>query len=263
MKTLVHVMMSALLLIFPITEVAAQQAVLIEARNLAYNANYRNDQAGLRSAIEMLQPLAEAQQEDAYANYYLSWAYWALSASQVQGNDTTSALESAILAVDHARLGLSARDSDPEFHTALANALIVVAVLDRSQFSKVSLELMTARRRALELGPDNPRTVLMDAGMIFNTPPEVGGGQEPGLARWQKALSMFEAESNATTADTVAPRWGHALALGWLANLYLGMTPPQKDSARRAAESALRMRPDFWFVREQVLPRLRESGTER
>ena len=44
MKTPVHVMMSLLLLISPITEAAAQQAVLIEARNLAYNANYRNDQ---------------------------------------------------------------------------------------------------------------------------------------------------------------------------------------------------------------------------
>jgi tetratricopeptide (TPR) repeat protein len=247
---------AALMLPSPLTEAASPRALLIEARNLAYDGNYRNDQAGLRSAIATLDPLAKTT-EAAYAYYYLSWTYWALAASQVQQQEVRGALESANLAVEHARSGLAARDQDPEFYTALANALIVVAVLDRTRFSEVAPELAAVRRKALQLGPNNPRTVLMDAGMIFNTPPAIGDQRERGLARWQEALRLFEVEAALTTTDTIAPRWGHALAYGWMASLYLRLSPPQKQQAQEAVDVALRMRPDFWYVREQVLPQLR------
>ena len=234
------------------------RSVLIDARNLAYDANYRNDQAGLRAAIAAMQPLVRPDSSDApYANYYLSWAYWALAASQYEAQDVAGAVESGTLAARHARAAVAARDADPEFYTALVNALIVVAVLDRAQFDRMAAEIRPARAKALELGPENPRVVLMDAGMIFNNPPERGGGQQKGLARYEEALRLFEAEATTKAADPLAPRWGHTLAYGWLAPVYLTITPPQKEKARAAAETALRMRPDFWYVRERVLPRLR------
>ena len=40
-----------------IGEPESPRAILIEARNLAYDANYRNDQAGLQLAIAALEPL--------------------------------------------------------------------------------------------------------------------------------------------------------------------------------------------------------------
>lgn len=237
-------------------EAAGPRAVLIEARSLAYDANYRNDQAGLRSAIAALQPLVSAAEVAPYAHYYLSWTYWALAASQVQAGDRPGALESGRQAVDHARAGLAARATDPEFQTALVNALVVVGFLDRPGFAAVMPELTAARKRALELGPANPRVVMMDAGAIFNSPPESGGSMERGLARWREALALFEAESKADSVDPIAPRWGHALAQGWIATMYLRMTPPKRENAREAAEAALRMRPDFWWVRDQVLPKV-------
>ncbi len=262
MSTRLHrlslIVVIALVLAWPVTEAAGPRARLLEARDLAYDANYRNDQAGLRSAIAALQPVTKAANESADAHYYLSWTYWALTASQVQEKDMAGGLESAKLALDHARVGLTSRDKDPEFHTALANALIVVGILDRSQFKQVFAELADVRAKALELGPANPRVVIMDAGIIFNTPVEAGGNPERGIARWQEALKLFEAEANTKAVDPLAPRWGHALAYGWMATLYLRLTPPQKDKAREAAETALAMRPDFWWVRDQVLPQLRE-----
>jgi len=234
------------------------RAVLIEARNLAYDANFRNDQAGLRSAISALQDVPADAPDSAYANYYLSWAHWALVMSQAQANEMDAALESANRSLQYARAGAAAREADPEFQTVLANAMIAVAVLDKPRFAAIAKELAGVRRRAIELGPKNPRVVMMDASMIFNNPPETGGSKERGLARWQEALELFEAESRATAIDPVAPRWGYALAHGWLATMYLAMAPPQKENARRAADAALRMRPDFWWVRDQVLPKLRE-----
>lgn len=234
------------------------RALVIEARNLAYDANFRNDQTGLRSAIAALQPLVSDADVGAYANYYLSWTYWALAASQVEAKDVPGAIASGTLSAEHARRGLAVRERDPEFLTALVNGLIVVAVLDKAQFQAAAAEIRPVRKKALELGAANPRVVMMDAGMLFNNPPSVGGGQDKGLARWKEALTLFEVESKMTAADPIAPRWGHALAHGWLASMYLALTPPQKENARIAAETSLRMRPDFWWVRERVLPRLRE-----
>jgi hypothetical protein len=48
------------------------------------------------------------------------------------------------------------------------------------------------------------------------------------------------------------------LYYGWAASLYLNMAPPQRARAKRAIDTALAMRPDFWYVRERLLPKLRE-----
>src|SRR5688500_2544141 len=209
------------------------RGILIEARNLAYDANYRNDQAGLKAAIAAIQPLATSKDVAAYANYYLCWTYWSLSGSQFQAGDVKSALESGKLAEQHGRAGLTLRPKDPEFQAILANALITVMILDRPRFEKVFPEVKGLRRSALDFAPANPRVILLDAGMIFNDPAEERG-KERALARWLEMLPLFDAEAAERSVDPLVPRWGHALAYGWLSSLYLRMTPPQKTEARAA-----------------------------
>jgi hypothetical protein len=234
---------------------AGPRAVLVEARGLAYDAFYRNDQSGLRAAIEAMQPLTSGPVRS-HAHYYLSWAHGALSTSQFVAKDTKNAADSANRALEHARQALVGREADPEFQVALANALIGVMLLDRPRFASVYEELKRVRQKALELGPKNPRVILMDSGIIFNDPSETDG-QQRGVARVEEALRLFEAESEERTLDPLAPRWGHAPAYAVLANFLGRLKPPQNDKARQAAESALSMRPDYWFVREQVLPSLK------
>jgi hypothetical protein len=124
-------------------------------------------------------------------------------------------------------------------------------------FRVVAAELTQARRRALELGPSNPRVVQLDAGMIFNTPTQFGGSQERGLQRWAEAIELFNNEARSADSSSLKPQWGRALAYGWLSELYLSMTPTRTAEARIAASTALSLRPDFWYVKERVLPRLK------
>jgi hypothetical protein len=234
------------------------KGMLIEARNLAYDANYRNDQAGLRAAIAAIEPLVKDPELEAYAHYYLSWTYWSLTASQIDAKDMTAALESANRAVTHARASVTRRGRDADFQTMLANALIAAGIVDRERFKEIWAELATVRKRAVELGAANPRTVMMDAGMIYWAPPEQGGGRDKGVARWEEAERLFAREADEASVNPLAPRWGQALYYGWAASLYLNTTPPQRARAQRAIDTALAMRPDFWYVRERLLPKLRE-----
>jgi hypothetical protein len=234
---------------------AGSRGILIEARALAYDANYRNDQSGLRAAIDALTPLADGSSvENAWAHYYLSWAYWSLAGSQIQARDNAAALVSGRHALQHARAASAIRGPDSEIQTMLANALVAVAILDRSELETLLPQIVAARQQALDLGPANPRAALFDAGFVFNTP---GGDRARAVARVAEALALFDAEANAAAADPIAPRWGHALAYGAMATMCLGLTPARKDQAREAAAAALGMRPDFWYVREQILPQLR------
>jgi tetratricopeptide (TPR) repeat protein len=238
---------------------AGSRETLIESRTKAYDANFRNDQKALGEAIAELTKLTDHAEVGAFASYYAAWAEWALGASHFASGERSDAIRAGERAVKHARNSVAKRPDLADFHTMLTNALITVVVLDRSQFETFAGEIRNARLKALELGPHNPRVVMMDAGMIFNNPPERGGGLEKGRDRWLEAIKLFELESKMPETDPLLPRWGYALAYGWLADLYLAMKPPQTDAARKAAETALAMRPDFWYVREKVLPKLKHD----
>jgi tetratricopeptide (TPR) repeat protein len=230
---------------------------LLAARERAYVANFRNDLACLKDSIQVFTRLAADDAVAPFARYYSGWAKWALAASQFAGGDVKGAIESGEASAADMRAALALRSDLSDFHTGLANALIVVGSLDPSRFPALITEVVSARRSALELGPSNPRALLMDAGIIFNTPPQRGGDQQKGIDRWLEAIRLFEEERRTPPANALMPDWGLPLAYGWLSQLYLNATPPRVEEARKAAETALTLRPDFWFVREQILPKLR------
>jgi hypothetical protein len=100
---------------------------------------------------------------------------------------------------------------------------------------------------------------MMHAGMIFNIPPERGGDQRKGIERWLEAMALFEAEAATAAVDDREPRWGRELAYGWLAGLYLRLSPPDIAKAREAAAKAQLIRPDFWWLNTQILPKLKDA----
>src|SRR4029078_1256842 len=99
-----------------------------------------------------------------------------------------------------------------EFQTMVANAMIGQAVIDSARFQALVPEIAAARKKAIELGPRNPRAVMMEAGMIFNIPPERGGSQDKGIARFLEALAFFDEEAAVTAADDLEPPLGRARA---------------------------------------------------
>jgi hypothetical protein len=230
---------------------------LIDARARAYTAAFQNDAAGLREAIEKLEPLTEDQTVGHRALYYAGWAEWAISWTDFQEKRMGDALATSDRAAGYARRALERGDSDPEVMNLLINAMITSSVLDPARMKTQAKEITDLRRKVLELAPTNPRVVMMDAGMIYNRPPEYGGSREKGLQRFLEAIALFDAEAKTPNPDPLYPAWGRELAYGWLPELYLGLEPPQIDKAREAAKRALMMRPDFWYVKEQVLPKLR------
>ena len=226
---------------------------LLAAKQAAYDANFRNDARGLQAAAAKLDPLAADRKLGAFALYYAGWTRWSLAAAQLQANQRDEAVASLTRSVEDLEKAVALLPDNAEFQSQLASSLISLAVADATKLAQILPEVAKHRKRALELAPASPRVVMMDAGMIFYTPAQYGGSQEKGIARWLEALRLFEAER---IEDAVQPDWGRALAYGWLANLYLQMKPPRTAEAKEMADRALALRPDFWYVKTQVLPKL-------
>lgn len=233
--------------------------LLIAARARAYDATARNDAAGLQRALAAFETLAAQDNPGPWPSYYASWSAWNLAASYLQANDPPAAKAALETAVRHARRAVALDAGSAECQNMLANAMIGLAVTDRTQFQTLAAELTGVRAKALELGPRNPRVVMMHAGMIFNIPPENGGDQRKGIARWLEAIALFDEEAATPPGDEREPRWGRDLASGWLSGLYLRLTPPDLAKAREAADRGLLLRPDFWWLRHVVLPKLKDA----
>jgi tetratricopeptide (TPR) repeat protein len=234
-------------------QAAKPREKLLAAKKAADDANFQNDQKGLRAAAAKLDALTTDRKLAALAFYYAGWTRWSLAGAQLQANEKDDAIASLNRSVEDLRKALALAPDNPEFQGQLAWTLISLGVVDGTKMAQVLPEYAKLRKRALELAPTSPRLVMMDASMIFNTPAQYGGSQEKGVERWLEAIRLFEAEH---VEDALQPDWGRALSYGWLANTYLQMNPPRTAEAKEMAERALALRPDFWFVKTQILPKV-------
>jgi hypothetical protein len=237
----------------PVADVRSQ---LVAAKAALYDSNFRNDRQGLHAGIDHAIGISQNESVRPMALYYAAWGEWAASHSYLQAGDLKGAVASLARSEQHARAGLALRPDDPEFMIMLADALIWRIVAEPQGMAARAPEVQVLRARALQVAPDNPRGIIMDAGLLFNTPPERGGGREKGLTRWQHAIDVLEREATLPSGDALRPDWGLALAYAWVCDLYLGMRPRQIEDARVAARKALQLRPDFWSVSEVVMARL-------
>ncbi len=105
-------------------------------------------------------------------------------------------------------------------------------------------------QRAEHVLPDSPRTLFYRGTSLYNTPPMFGGDLDKATARLQAAVDAFG------KADPAAPgpHWGLASTLTWL-----GMAKQKAGdlaAARAAWEAALKLEPDYGWVKFGLLPSL-------
>jgi len=106
-------------------------------------------------------------------------------------------------------------------------------------------------RKALKLAPENPRVVYLDAVSKNFTPAMFGGSKEKAINGLYRAGELF---AKWQSSDPLAPDWGHAECYAWLGRI---LTEQNKFSEARAAyEKSLTLRPNYAWVKYELLPRL-------
>jgi tetratricopeptide (TPR) repeat protein len=243
-------------------ESARTQVVTIVAQ--IQRADYEGDRAALKRLHEQLAPSAKNQELASRVLYWQGFALWRraingfndkVDAAELQG-DLQTALDEFDEAtrIDHA------------FVDAKVGALSCAGLLAYSTRHEDTPSAKTteqrARTRALwtELqveAPDNPRFLWVEGPILWNVPPQYGGGQPKAIETYEKGLTLIRAQKAA--GNSLDPSWGEPELFMSLAWSKLNQITPETNAAEQDADSALKLIPYWHYVRDILLPQIREA----
>jgi hypothetical protein len=110
--------------------------------------------------------------------------------------------------------------------------------------------------------PDNPRLLWVIGANLWSTPAELGGGQEAALTIYQRGLLAARSQKKVKN-DALDPSWGEPELLMNLAWSNLNRTTPDLDAAEEYACSALALVPYWHYVRDILIPQIRDAKAKR
>jgi hypothetical protein len=110
--------------------------------------------------------------------------------------------------------------------------------------------------------PDNPRLLWVLGPILWNVPPDRGGGQDKAIGAYKKGLEAARKIKGAHR-DSLEPSWGEPELLMNLAWANLNQITPDLKAAEEYAESALELVPYWHYVRDILMPQIRNAKGTR
>lgn len=226
------------------------------AKREALDADLRADWDALLNARERFARLPDTGDAAPVKQYYLGYVDWRLGSLVYVAVGNPAMLPLISRAVEELSKSATLQPASADTQALLASLSGISIGLDRTRAATMGPVSKAAWAAALDLGKDNPRVQLLRAMTEFFAPPEFGGDREGGVARWKRAIELFDQEAKATL-DPVAPTWGRAEASAWLGGAYLTINRP--GDAVMPLERAVSLRPDFWWAARAALPQAKRQ----
>jgi len=228
-------------------------------------ADYEGDRAALKRLHSALTPFAEIRDLAVRVQYWQGFAMWRraingfndkVAAAELQADLTTALDEFDQVAA-----------KEPTFVDAKIAALSCMGLLTFSVHQqepgspRVQEFITKARQLRKEIeavSPDNPRLQWVLGPMVWNTPPEHGGGQVKAIEMYEKGLETIR-NSRTPTPDPLTPSWGEPELLMSLSWSNLNRTSPDLNAAQQEASSALELVPYWHYVRDILMPQIQSA----
>ena len=232
----------------------ARKLVALEAE--AMSADYRGDLEELARLRDTAAALAADPRHGYLARYWSGYASWRLAINGANGKlgaeELRTHLERAAAEME------AAIASRPDFADGYAAASGIHQWLVRfypgdPATGKLHLDRgLETLKRGLELAPDNPRVLWMQAAVYLFAPPSLGGDRPRALETYTRMVEV----APPTDPTSPLPDWGKPEALMSLAYAHLHSAPPDLDAAEREARAALALQPEWSYVRDILLPQI-------
>jgi tetratricopeptide (TPR) repeat protein len=252
MKVAVRLLPAALACAIAAPSSAADAARIVSAKRALERGVYAKTPEALIKARAEFEAMSASEPKSATLHYWIAVADWRL---------VPRLAEKKAQAQRYLKDGLAQADQALKLDSKLAEALAIRASLqglsiqfDPSVTMSLGAEMEMTMHRALEMAPDNPRIHLLDAIGTLHKPEFVGGGADKALAKFKRALELFEAKS---PSDSTAPAWGHEDALIWAGRSAVGLK--DFEAARGFYDRALTLNPRNGWVRYTLLPELEKA----
>jgi hypothetical protein len=151
-------------------------------------------------------------------------------------------------------------EKDPVFVDAKVGTISCLGFLafmnrkDQARAKELVGQILPLVKEADEMAPNNPRLIWVHGPILWNSPPERGGGQDKAIQNYERGLEAFSKIK--TSDDPLEPSWGKPELMMSLAYCYLNADAVDVNAAERYARNALEIVPYWHYVRHILLPQI-------
>jgi len=221
-------------------------------------ADYEGNQSAMQQSYDALTPFLNNKELVSRIHYWRGFAQWRRAINGFNDSVDLYELEHDLnLALDEFKASL---EVDPAFVDAKAGIISSLGYMaymnkkDRTRVKELVGQGMPLLKEALEAAPDNARLIWVHGPILWNIPPERGGGQDKAIENYLKGLEIC-AKTKASV-DPLEPSWGKPELLMNLAYSYLNKKDPEVNAAERSAREALEVVPNWHYVKDILLPQI-------
>jgi tetratricopeptide (TPR) repeat protein len=235
---------------------AREQAARIIAQ--IQRADYEGDRAVMQRGYDDLEPLIENQELASRIRYWRGFAQWRRAINGFNDSvDPKELAQNLKTAVDEFQIAMK---KDPTFVDAKVGTISCLGFLafmnrkDQARAKELVEQILPLVKEADEMAPDNPRLIWVHGPMIWNSPPERGGGQDKAIQNYRRGLEAWSKIK--TSDDPLEPSWGKPELMMSLAYCYLNANSADLNAAESYARSALEIVPYWHYVRDILVPQI-------
>jgi len=250
-----------LLYAFSVPLVSCQSQRVVEEFNQAkkqlLDVSMKSDSAGIVQAWQRFERLLQnenvARNDSlaAWSHYFMGFANWQMAF--VTFGNTEGAKKTAGEAITHLQTATKLKANLVDAYVVLRRCYFWQYLLDPKIGMAGWRESAAMLQKAKEFAPESPRVIFEEAIDWFYKPPQAGGDQQKGLARFQEAVQRFE---QMPKQDAAYENWWHATTYMYLGQAYLTVEKPEE--AEKAFKKALALQPNFAMVKNAMLPMTQE-----
>jgi|SRR5262249_39237378 len=222
------------------------------------HADYAGDRAAMQKGYDDLRPFLEDKKLTSRVRYWRGFAQWRRAINGFNDSVDPKELEQDLkTALDEFK---AAMEKDPTFIDAKVGTISCLGYLafinrkDQTRAKELVGQTMLLAKEATEMAADNPRLIWVLGPILWNTPPERGGGQDKAIENYQRGLEVCSKMK--ASADPLEPSWGKPELMMSLAYCYLNTNSRDLIAAERNARAALEIVPYWHYVRDILLPQV-------
>lgn len=249
----------------PAVDQSREQVVKIVTQ--IQRADYEGDRPALKRLHGELTPFVQNQDLATLVLYWRGFALWRRAINGFNDNvDPAELQEDLKHALDEFD---EATKKGPTFVDAKVGALSCVSLLaysanlkDPAQRQEFIVRVRQLRKDAELAEPTNPRLLWVLGPNLWHTPPEYGGGEAKAMEAYEKGLEAIR-KHKTTASDALDPSWGEPELLMNLAWSNLNRATPDLNAAEQYALSALEIVPYWHYVRDILIPQIKDAREKK
>lgn len=228
-------------------------------------ADYEGNQERMQAQFEALAPWTDTDGLAARAHYWRGFAQWRRAINGFNDSLGAAELEGDLnRAVEEFRAAFAADTTLADAQIGEVSSLGYLMFLHRQELPRLKElagQMGPVLKRLRATAADNPRFIWVEGPMLWQRTPEQGGGPAKAMEGYRRGLALIRAGTG-RSKDPLDPSWGEPELLMNLAWSQLNAPTPDPVAAEKNARAALKLVPNWHYVRDILMKQIAEARTQ-